>query len=63
MDPKDGSLVGTVQSADEADVAAAVQAAVSAAEGWAATAPAERGALLQGDGRRGSLPGPTRSRP
>ena len=47
VDPKDGSLVGTVQSADEADVAAAVQAAVSAAEGWAATAPAERGALLQ----------------
>jgi betaine-aldehyde dehydrogenase len=46
VDPQDGSLVGTVHSADEADVAAAVQAAVRAAEGWAATAPAERGALL-----------------
>lgn len=46
VDPQDGTPVGTVHSADEADVAAAVQAARQAAEGWAATAPAARGALL-----------------
>lgn len=46
VDPQDGAPVGTVHSADEADVATAVQAARRAAEGWAATAPAERGALL-----------------
>ncbi|SEP64372.1 aldehyde dehydrogenase family protein [Microlunatus flavus] len=46
VDPQDGSTVGTVHSADEGDVAAAVQAARRAAEGWAATAPAARGALL-----------------
>ena len=46
VDPQDGTPVGTLRSADEADVAAAVQAAVAAAEGWAATAPAARGALL-----------------
>ena len=46
VDPQDGSLVGTVHSADEADVAAAITAAVGASEGWAATPPAARGALL-----------------
>ena len=46
VDPQDGTSVGTVHSADEADVAAAVQTARRAAEGWAATAPAVRGALL-----------------
>ena len=46
VDPQDGSPVGTVHSADEADVATAVQGAVRASEAWAATAPAARGALL-----------------
>ncbi len=46
VDPQDGSPVGTVHSADEADVAAAIAAAVGASEAWAATAPAARGALL-----------------
>jgi len=46
VDPQDGTTVGTVHSADEAGVAAAVEAAVRASEGWAATAPAARGALL-----------------
>lgn len=46
LDPSDGSVVGTVTLADEAAVATALQAAREAAPGWAATAPAERGALL-----------------
>ena len=46
VDPQDGSPVGTVHSADEADVAAALAAATGAFEGWAATPPAARGALL-----------------
>ena len=46
VDPQDGSLVGTVHSADEADVAAAVSEAVRAFDDWAATAPAARGVLL-----------------
>jgi betaine-aldehyde dehydrogenase len=46
VDPQDGSAVGTVHSADEADVAAAIEGAVRASEAWAATAPAARGALL-----------------
>jgi acyl-CoA reductase-like NAD-dependent aldehyde dehydrogenase len=45
-DPADGREVGTVVLADEADVAAAVSAARTAAPGWAATPAAERGALL-----------------
>ena len=44
--PADGSAVGSVVLADEADVAAAVLAARAAAPGWAATPPAQRGALL-----------------
>ena len=46
VDPQDGSPVGTVHSADEAAVAAALTAALGAYEGWAATPPAARGALL-----------------
>ena len=46
VDPQDGSAVGTVRSADEADVAATVTAAGRAFEDWASTAPAARGALL-----------------
>ncbi len=46
VDPQDGSPVGTLRSADDADVAAAVGAAVTASASWAATAPADRGALL-----------------
>ena len=46
VDPQDGSPVGTVLSADEADVAAALTGAVGAFDDWAATSPAARGALL-----------------
>ena len=46
VDPRDGTPVGTVHSADEADVTAAVTAAVGASASWAATPPAARGALL-----------------
>ncbi len=46
FDPRDGSAVGTVRSADEADVATTLEAAVRASAAWAATAPADRGALL-----------------
>lgn len=46
VDPQDGTPVGTVHSADEAAVAAALTAAVGAAGAWAATPPATRGALL-----------------
>ena len=46
VDPADGTAVGTVHTADEAGVAGAVEAARHAAPAWAATAPAERGALL-----------------
>ena len=46
LDPQDGTEVGSVRSADEADVAAAVEGAVRASAGWASTPPAERGALL-----------------
>ena len=46
VDPSDGTPVGSVRSADEADVAAAIEGAVRASDGWAATAPAARGALL-----------------
>jgi len=45
-DPRDGSLVGSVAVATDAEVDAALAAARTAAPGWAATAPAERGQAL-----------------
>lgn len=45
-DPRDGSLVGTVAEASEAEVAAALATARTAARSWAAVPPAERGAAL-----------------
>lgn len=45
-DPRDGTLVGSVPSADELQIADAVDRARAAAPAWAATAPAERGAAL-----------------
>ena len=46
LDPADGSPVSQVPVATEAEVAAAVKAARSAAPSWARTAPAERAASL-----------------
>jgi len=45
-DPGDGTVVGTVDVATEAEVEAALTAARAAAPDWAATAPADRGAAL-----------------
>jgi len=47
LDPADGSLVGELQAAGEAEVRAAVHAAREAADGWARTAPASRAALVR----------------
>ena len=46
-DPASGEPVGTVTAADEPEAAAAVQRAARAFPLWAATPPAERGALLR----------------
>lgn len=45
-DPRDGSVVGSLATAADADVAAAVAAGRDALVGWSATPPAERGARL-----------------
>jgi len=47
LDPRDGSSVGTVAVADADEVAAAVVRSRAAADGWARTAPAERGTRLR----------------
>lgn len=47
VDPSDLSVVARFAAADEADCMAAVAAAAAAQEGWAATAPRERGELLR----------------
>jgi acyl-CoA reductase-like NAD-dependent aldehyde dehydrogenase len=47
LDPRDGSLVGTVPAATEEEVRAAVAAARAAARDWAWTAPEERGKALR----------------
>ena len=46
VDPADGVEVGTFEVAGAAEVDQAVQVATKAAQSWARTAPAERGALL-----------------
>ena len=45
-DPRDGSVVGSLATADDADVGRAVAAGRHALPGWAATPAAQRGALL-----------------
>ncbi|MDL4813040.1 aldehyde dehydrogenase family protein [Actinomadura opuntiae] len=50
-DPATGDPVGEVPVGTAVDVAAAVAAATRAAPGWAATAPAERGAALHAAAR------------
>jgi betaine-aldehyde dehydrogenase len=45
-DPRDGTLVGIVNSATESEVATALQVARAAARDWAAVPPADRGAAL-----------------
>ena len=46
IDPATGETITEVASSDEADVAAAVDAAASAFDEWAATAPGQRAAAL-----------------
>lgn len=46
LDPGDGTEVGTLESAGPEQAQAAIARARAAAPGWAANAPAERGALL-----------------
>ncbi len=46
-DPADGSVLARVADAGEVDAADALEAAVAAQAGWAATAPRERGELLR----------------
>ncbi|QGF25215.1 aldehyde dehydrogenase family protein [Raineyella fluvialis] len=46
LDPRDGAVVGTVESASRTEVHEAVRGARAACETWRRTAPAERGALL-----------------
>ncbi|WP_079404484.1 aldehyde dehydrogenase family protein [Streptomyces sp. 3211] len=46
VNPADGQVIGTVPAGTEEDVDAAVRAARAALPGWAATPPAERGALI-----------------
>ncbi|AUW57781.1 NAD-dependent succinate-semialdehyde dehydrogenase [Sphingobium sp. SCG-1] len=46
-DPSTGEHINDVADATVADAAAAVDAAAAAAEGWAATAPRERGEILR----------------
>ncbi|MEU2082483.1 aldehyde dehydrogenase family protein [Streptomyces albus] len=45
--PADGTVLGAVPAGDGQDIDAAVEAARAALPGWAATAPAERAALLE----------------
>ncbi|MFE5708755.1 NAD-dependent succinate-semialdehyde dehydrogenase [Rhodococcus koreensis] len=47
LDPADGSVVAAIADGNEADGTAAVDAAVEALPGWAATAPRERSELLR----------------
>ncbi|MGX5359671.1 aldehyde dehydrogenase family protein [Kocuria sp. KH4] len=47
LDPRDGSVVGTVAAAGEDEVRAAVAAARAAARDWARTAPEQRGRALR----------------
>ncbi|MEX5268789.1 aldehyde dehydrogenase [Kocuria sabuli] len=47
LDPRDGSLVGTVAAATEDEVRGAVAAARAAARDWARTAPEQRGKALR----------------
>jgi succinate-semialdehyde dehydrogenase/glutarate-semialdehyde dehydrogenase len=47
IDPATGEVITTVADGTVADALAAVDAAASAAEGWAATAPRERGEILR----------------
>ncbi len=47
LDPRDGSLVGTVAAATEEEVRGAVAAARAAARDWARTAPEQRGKALR----------------
>lgn len=47
LNPSDGRLLTTVASADESDVAAALDAAVAAQPGWAATPARERAEILR----------------
>ncbi|WP_067608958.1 aldehyde dehydrogenase family protein [Nocardiopsis listeri] len=47
VEPATGEVLGSVGTADADDVRAAVTAAAAAQPGWAATAPAERGAILR----------------
>ncbi|MFD9261077.1 aldehyde dehydrogenase family protein, partial [Streptomyces sp. NPDC059538] len=46
VNPADGQVIGTVPAGTEEDVDTAVRAARAALPGWAATPPAERGALI-----------------
>ena len=47
LDPATGELITTVANGGVADALAAVDAAASAADGWAATAPRERAEILR----------------
>lgn len=52
VDPSDGTSLGTVVDADEADVDAAVKAAAAAFPAWRALKPVERGKMLMEAARR-----------
>ncbi len=52
LDPADGSVVGELDLATPAEVAAAVGAAAKAAPEWARTAPAERAAMVHAAANR-----------
>ncbi|MCC9144332.1 MULTISPECIES: aldehyde dehydrogenase family protein [unclassified Arthrobacter] len=47
LDPRDGTVVGSLEPTSRAGIRAAVAAARDALPGWAGTAPAERGRLLR----------------
>jgi succinate-semialdehyde dehydrogenase / glutarate-semialdehyde dehydrogenase len=47
LDPATGATLKTIANADAADAAAALDAAVAAADDWAATAPRARGEILR----------------
>lgn len=47
LDPSDGSVLATVANGTVDDARACVEAAASAADGWAATSPRERGEILR----------------
>lgn len=51
LNPADGSLVGSVASASEAEVTNAVEGARKALDGWRRTAPAERAAMVKAAAR------------